>query len=68
MGLKYDMLEVRFEHEPVEHEKYVVVYGWLDTGQLELLDAIEVGPFPDWEVIARRVMRHTIRCGAASLG
>jgi hypothetical protein len=62
-----ESLEVRFDYEPAEREKWIVVYGVPDQGPLVLIDSMEVGPFPDWEYLARRVMRHVIRVGQEAL-
>jgi len=63
-----ESLEVRFAKEHGEGgESYIIVYGHDDELQVSLVDCIEVGPFPDWEALSRRVMRHVITTGRTAL-
>lgn len=62
MTLNTRDLEVHFCGEPGEAQ-FVVVFALDNEDQLSLVDSIDVGPFPDWEAISRRVMRHVIVAG-----
>lgn len=54
------MVEVHFP-ERDEPDPHLLVFAVLDNGQREVLEAVPIGPFPDWEAICRRVIRHTMR-------
>lgn len=62
----YEYMQVYF---PQSHddEPFIVIYGVNFRGQLELLDSMAVGPFPDWEALSRRVMRQVVLASRRSV-
>jgi hypothetical protein len=63
----YDMIEVVLP-EPGVDDPHIVCYGVEPDGQMALLLSIQLGPFPDWESISRRVMRQVVLASKVSLG
>jgi hypothetical protein len=46
--------------DSMDPEPCIVMLGVEEDGQVSLIDSVDVGPFPDWERIARRIMRHLV--------